>query len=133
MAKAAAEEAARIEALKEAGADVGDAHTAEVNEGAVEKANAEEQAVPVVETPPASVVEDASAKKAAKETSTVEEVAEAFRERHRAERVRVERKVPVNVMLPPSLHRKLKRDVDSKKIASMSALITDLVEAYYSK
>lgn len=55
----------------------------------------------------------------------------ALREQEDTVPEKLEKKVPVNIMLKPSLKRKMEQDIRNKKIKSLSGLITDLLEAYY--
>ena len=44
-----------------------------------------------------------------------------------------ERKVSCNIMIPPSLKKRMERDVNDRRFKSMSALITSLLQAYYNE
>ena len=109
-AKKAAEEAAK------AGIEAGHSAVSTQPE-AVQASVREAPAAPAVRTvPPANAYESA---------------VNALREQIDAERGSMEKKVPVNIMIKPSLKRKMEQDVRNKKFKSMSFLITSLLEEYY--
>ena len=110
-----------------------------------EKAVTEEKEVPAVQETPVVAEEPkpavpvtpvvtetpAAAEPVVQKGSTYGEIATALREQIEADCGISERKVPVNVMIPPSLKAKMEKDVERKKFKSMSFLITSLLEEYY--
>lgn len=120
-----AEERKKREAEEAAKAEVGAA-----TQPVVPKAEDIEPAAPALqqEAPVAPEIPMAPAAPAA---TTYENVANALREQIDAERGSLEKKVAVNVMIKPSLKRKMEQDVRNKKFKSMSYLITSLLEEYY--
>ena len=128
--KREAEEAKKREAEAQTQAETEPVKTETINEPAVEQ---EEAKTPVVQEP-APVVEAApEAPAAVPEVENQEEkdLATALREQVDADMDKMERKVAINIMVPPSLKRKMERDIRNKKFRSMSYLITALLKEYY--
>lgn len=118
--KKEAEERARKAAEEAAKAGI-------VNDSETVPAKEETTVVPTTEEVPAAPVGQVDAPV----VNAYESAANALREQMDATREKMEKKVPVNVMIKPSLKRKVEQDIRNKKVKSLSHLITSLLEEYY--
>ncbi len=85
----------------------------------------------VTEAPAVPAQEPAPAPAAAPVIDPLENAVNKLREQEDKNNGKKEKKIPVNIMLPPSLKRKAEQDIRNKKVKSLSDLITSLLEAYY--